>query len=387
MNMMFNDVNMNDPIGIVVMKNLNMSLILRKNGLRNCMLSMVMLFLVACDSSSEFGGNSLGSSGTKVAVQGDGTTLAAIRQRGHIRCGVSTSLPGFSAPDSQGHWSGLDVDFCRVLSAAIFADPSRIVFIPLNAKERFDALQAGEIDILSRNTSWTYTRDIPQHLNFVGITFYDGQGFLVRVDSGINTPEDLNGTAICVKGNTTSEQNLVAYFRQRNMIYQPVIFDTSDQSLSGFEAGRCSALSADRSALAAMRLNLKTPGSAELLPMVISKEPLGPVIREGDNQWHKITRWTFFAILNAEEFGITSKNIDSFKYSNNPMISRLMGEEDSLGQNLGLDNLWAYYAIKLVGNYGEIFERNLGMNSPIKINRGVNNLWTNGGLQYGPPLR
>ncbi|WP_461538046.1 amino acid ABC transporter substrate-binding protein [Spongorhabdus nitratireducens] len=315
------------------------------------------------------------------------STLESVQERGYLQCGVNTGLPGFSSPDDKGNWKGMDVDTCRAVAAATLGDADKVKFIPLTAKERFTALQSGEIDVLSRNTTWTLTRDSSLGLNFAGVNYYDGQGFLVSKNLGVKSALELDGATVCIQAGTTSELNLADYFRQHKMEYQPVVFDTSDQTISGFEAGRCDMLTSDQSQLYALRIKLKKPDSAMVLPEVISKEPLGPVVRQGDDQWFNIVKWSLFAQLNAEEMGLTSANIDSQKKSDNPAVGRFIGKEGIKGKGLGLADDWAYQIVKQVGNYGEIFERNVGEGSPLKIARGINALWNQGGIQYAPPIR
>ncbi|MGY0217297.1 amino acid ABC transporter substrate-binding protein [Endozoicomonadaceae bacterium StTr2] len=315
------------------------------------------------------------------------STLESVQERGYLQCGVNTGLPGFSSPDDKGNWQGMDVDTCRAVAAATLGDADKVKFIPLTAKERFTALQSGEIDVLSRNTTWTLTRDSSLGLNFAGVNYYDGQGFLVSKNLGVKSALELDGATVCIQAGTTSELNLADYFRQHKMEYQPVVFDTSDQTISGFEAGRCDMLTSDQSQLYALRIKLKKPDSAMVLPEVISKEPLGPVVRQGDDQWFNIVKWSLFAQLNAEEMGLTSANIDSQKKSDNPAVGRFIGKEGIKGKGLGLADDWAYQIVKQVGNYGEIFERNVGEGSPLKIARGINALWNQGGIQYAPPIR
>ena len=314
-------------------------------------------------------------------------TLDDVKKKGFVQCGVSTGLPGFSNPDDKGNWTGLDVDVCRAVAAATLGDAGKVKYIPLNAKERFTALQSGEVDILSRNTTWTLTRDGSLGLNFAGVDYYDGQGFMVSKELGVKSAKELDGAAVCIQAGTTTELNLADYFRELGMKYSPVVFDTSDQTVQGFEAGRCDVLTSDQSQLYALRIKLSNPDSAMVLPEVISKEPLGPVVRQGDDQWFNIVKWTMFALINAEEMGVTSGNVDQMKSSTNPNIGRLLGTEPGQGKNLGLDDTWAYNIVKQVGNYGEMFERNVGTGSPLGISRGLNALWTKGGLQYAPPVR
>ncbi len=311
-------------------------------------------------------------------------TLSSVKSKGYVQCGASTGLPGFSNADASGTWKGLDVDICRAVAAAVLGDAGKVKYTPLTAKERFTALQSGEIDMLSRNTTWTLTRDGSLGLNFAGVNYYDGQGFMVSKSLGVKSALELDGAAVCIQAGTTTELNLADYFRENGMKYKSVTYDTSDATIKGFEAGRCDMLSSDQSQLYALRIKLKNPGAAIVLPEVISKEPLGPVVRQGDDKWFNIVKWSLFAMVNAEEMGITSKNADSMKNSKNPSIGRFMGGQ---GEKLGLDNDWAYNIVKQVGNYGEAFERNVGMSSPLKISRGLNALWSKGGLQYAPPIR
>jgi general L-amino acid transport system substrate-binding protein len=314
-------------------------------------------------------------------------TLDAVKARGVIQCGVSTGLPGFSNPDDKGNWIGLDVDMCRAVAAATLGDATKVKYIPLTAKERFTALQSGEIDILPRNTTWTQTRDTQLGLNFAGVNYYDGQGFMVSKDLGVKSAKELDGAAVCIQAGTTTELNLADYFRLNGMSYSPVVFDTSDQTVKGFESGRCDVLTSDQSQLYALRIKLEKPDAAMVLPEVISKEPLGPVVRQGDDQWFNIVKWTHNAMLNAEELGVTSANAEEMKKSRDPNVRRLLGLEGPKGNGLGLNDDWAYQVVKQVGNYGESFERNVGEGSPLKVSRGINALWSNGGLQYAPPMR
>lgn len=317
-----------------------------------------------------------------------GATLDAVKAKGYLQCGVTTGLAGFSAADEKGRWTGLDVDTCRAVAAAVFGDADKVRFTPLTAKERFTALQSGEIDLLSRNTTWTLTRDTNLGLNFAGVNYYDGQGFLVSKDLGVSSARELDGAAICIQAGTTTELNLADYFRTHGMSYTPVTYDKSDETVKGFAAGRCDVLTSDQSQLYALRIKLDDPESAIVLPEVVSKEPLGPVVRNGDEDWFKIVRWSLFAMLNAEELGITSANIDQLKNTSaTPAVQRLLGLSGIKGQGLGLSDDWAYNIVKQVGNYGEMFERNVGKGSPLKISRGLNALWTDGGVQYAPPIR
>jgi len=315
-------------------------------------------------------------------------TLDVVKNKGFVQCGINTGLEGFSVVDQKGQWTGFDVEFCRAVAAATLGDANKVKYIPLTAKERFIALQSGEIDVLSRNTTWTLSRDTTMGLNFIGVNYYDGQGFMVNKDLGITSVLELDGATVCTDTGTTTEVNLADYFRKHKMEYTPVVFDTSDQTLRGFESGRCDVLTADQSQFYSLRLKLAKPDSVIVLPEIISKEPLGPVVRQGDDQWFNVVKWSLFVLINAEEMGVTSKNVEQMKSSSsNPGIKRLLGVEGNMGKGLGLSNDWAYNIIKLVGNYEEIFDRNVGKGSPLKIERGLNALWSKGGLQYAPPIR
>lgn len=318
-------------------------------------------------------------------------TLDDVKAKGFLQCGVNTSLAGFSAPNDKGEWTGLDVDFCRAVAAAIFGDGEKVKFTALSAKDRFTALQSGEIDILSRNTTWTINRDTALGLNFAGVTYYDGQGFMINATKlpGINSALQLSGAAICVQTGTTTELNLADYFAANNMQYNPVVFQGFDETNAAYEAGRCDAYTTDQSGLYALRLTLANPDEHVVLPEIISKEPLGPAVRQGDDQWFDIIKWTLFALIQAEELGITQANVEEMKGSDNPEIRRILGQEadSKIGEVLGLDNAWVANVVAGVGNYGEVFERNIGQGSPLKIARGLNQLWTKGGIQYAPPLR
>ena len=317
-----------------------------------------------------------------------GATLDAVKSKGYVQCGVSTGLPGFSAADEKGQFTGIDVDMCRAVAAAVFGDAGKVKYSPLTAKERFTALQSGEIDMLPRNTTWTFTRDTSLGLNFTGVNYYDGQGFLVTKELGVKSALELDGASFCIQAGTTTELNLADYFRANKMQYTPITFDTSDQTVKAFEAGRCDALTSDQSQLYALRIKLKDPGSAMVLPEVISKEPLGPVVRQGDDEWFNIVKWMLFALINAEELGVTSANVDDMKAkSTDPNVRRLLGVAGVKGEWIGLADDWGYNIVKQVGNYGEIFERNVGKSSALGISRGLNALWSQGGIQYAPPIR
>jgi general L-amino acid transport system substrate-binding protein len=314
-------------------------------------------------------------------------TLKTVKDRGILSCGVTSGLPGFSAPDDKGNWTGLDVDLCRGLAAAILNDPSKIKFVPLSAKDRFTALQSGEIDVLSRNTTWTLSRDTQLGLNFGAVNYYDGQGFMVKKSANISSTLKLDGASACVQQGTTNEQNLADYFKANKMKYEVIAFATADETLKAYESGRCDTFTSDVSQVYAERLKLAKPDDHVVLPEVISKEPLATVVRHGDDQWLDIIKWTHFAMLNAEEFGVTQKNVDEMLKSDKPEIKRLLGTEGNLGEQLGLTKDWAVRVIKAVGNYGETFERNVGSGSKLNIERGLNRLWNQGGIQYAPPIR
>lgn len=317
-----------------------------------------------------------------------GATLDAVKSKGFVQCGVSTGLPGFSSANDKGEWTGLDVDVCRAVAAAVLGDAGKVKYTPLTAKERFTALQSGEVDMLSRNTTWTLTRDSNLGLNFAGVNYYDGQGFMVKKNLGVKSALELDGAAVCIQAGTTTELNLADYFRANGMSYTPITYDKSDETVKGFEAGRCDVLTSDQSQLYALRIQIKDPSSAVVLPEVISKEPLGPVVRNGDEDWLKIVRWSLFAMLNAEEMKVTSANVSSMKASSkDPGVRRLLGLEGIKGQGLQVSDDWAYNIIKQVGNYSEAFERNVGSGSPLGISRGLNALWNKGGIQYAPPIR
>ncbi|WP_448192432.1 amino acid ABC transporter substrate-binding protein [Azospirillum sp. sgz301742] len=315
------------------------------------------------------------------------STLDRVKQRDSLSCGVSQGLGGFSLADSAGRWTGFDADVCRALAAAIFNDPNRVRFVPLSAKDRLTTLQAGDIDVLSRTTTWTMGRDVGQGLNFTAVSFYDGQGFLVRQSKGVQSARDLKGASICVSQASTHELNLADYSRMNGLDYKLAAFPTTDEIKSAYEAGHCDAWSGDLSLLSSVRLTLASPGEHRQLPDVISKEPLGPWVRHGDDQWFDLVRWTIFALLDAEELGVTQANVEDMLSSSNPEVRRLLGVEGSFGETLGLTRDWVVRVVKNVGNYGESFERNLGTGSPLNLPRGLNQLWSKGGLQYAPPIR
>jgi general L-amino acid transport system substrate-binding protein len=315
------------------------------------------------------------------------STLDTVKQRGVLICGVTQGIPGFSNPDDQGNWTGLDVDLCRAVAAAIFNDATKVKFTPLSAKDRFTALQSGEIDVLARNSTWTLSRDASLGISFVGVNYYDGQGFMVRKSLKVNSALELNGASICTQTGTTTELNLADYFRANKMKYEVVAFASPDETLKAYDGGRCDVFTTDVSQLYAERLKLATPNEHVILPEIISKEPLAPAVRRGDEQWLDIVKWTLFAMLNAEELGVSSRTVDDALRSDKPDIRRLVGTEGNYGEQLGLTKDWAAHIVKLVGNYGESFERNVGVGSKLNIARGLNNLWTKGGIQYAPPIR
>ena len=316
-----------------------------------------------------------------------GGLLATIKSKGVLTCGVGPGLAGFGIPDQAGNWTGLDVDLCRALSAAIFNDPTKIKFIPLSSKDRFTALQSGEVDLLSRTTTWPNAPDTSRALNFAGVNYYDGQGFMVRKKLGVDSAIKLAGASICTEQGTTTELNVADYFRSNKLKYEVVAFASSVETIAAYESGRCDAYTTDSSGLYAQRLKLAVPADHIVLPDIISKEPLGPVVRHGDDNWFDVVKWTHNAMLNAEELGVTKANLDEMLKSENPEIKRLLGTEGKFGEAIGLTNDWVVRIIRHVGNYGESFERNVGMASQLKIARGLNALWTKGGLQYAAPIR
>jgi general L-amino acid transport system substrate-binding protein len=322
------------------------------------------------------------------APSGYGVTLETVKARGKLICGVNAQVPGFGYVDASGNFSGFDVDYCRALAAAIFGDPTKVEFRPVTAAERFTALQSGEIDILSRNTTWTLVRDTELGGNFVHTTFYDGQGMMVPADSGIKTLQDLAGGTICVQTGTTTELNLADVMASLGVNYTPAVFENADSTFAAYSEGRCDAVTTDKSGLVSRRTVLADPAAHVILDVTMSKEPLGPMVRHGDDQWFDIAQWTVFAMFAGEEFGITSANVDQIKASATaPEVKRLLGIEGDMGLKLGLSNDWAYNILKLVGNYEEVYNRNLGPDTPTYIPRGLNNLYTNGGLLYAPPFR
>jgi general L-amino acid transport system substrate-binding protein len=364
------------PDGVSVPKKQGMILEQEKRvvGMKNVLTGMLGVAVVALTAS--------------VA---SGATLDDVKAKGFLQCGVNTGLAGFAAPNDKGEWSGFDVDYCKAIAAAIFGDPNKVKYTPTTAKERFTALQSGEIDVLARNTTWTISRDTALGFNFTGINYYDGQGFMINAKKlpGVNSALQLSGASVCVQTGTTTELNLADYFKANKMEYNPVVFEKLEEVNAAYDSGRCDVYTTDQSGLYAIRLTLAAPDDHVVLPEIISKEPLGPAVRQGDDQWFDIVKWVHFALLTAEELGITQANVEEMKTNGNPEIKRVLGEEadTKIGTDLGLSNDWVVNIVKGVGNYGEIFERNIGAASPLKIARGVNAQWSKGGLQYAPPIR
>ncbi|MFY8032725.1 MAG: amino acid ABC transporter substrate-binding protein [Devosia sp.] len=331
---------------------------------------------------------SLGVAATAAHAQtATSATLDAVKAKGYVQCGVTGGVPGFSAPDANNNWTGLEVDYCRALAAAIFNNPDSVRYTPLTSQERFTALSAGEIDVLSRTTTWTMSRDTQLGISFVGTMFYDGQGFMVRKADNIASALDLSGAAICIESGTTTELNAADYFAANKLEFNTVVFVDQDEVVKAYEDGRCDVYTTDSSALAAERSKFANPADHIILPEIISKEPLGPVVRQGDSGWFNIARWTYFALLEAEELGVTQANVDEMLGSDNPAIKRLLGVEGDFGTPLGLTKDWAYQIIKHIGNYGEAYDRHVGPSTPIGLARGLNALWKDGGIQYSPPIR
>ncbi|MEM9010838.1 MAG: amino acid ABC transporter substrate-binding protein [Pseudomonadota bacterium] len=316
-------------------------------------------------------------------------TLDDIREKGFLQCGVSTGLVGFASPDANGEWQGFDVSVCRAVAAAVLGDPTAVRFTPTTGKTRFTALASGEVDMLARNTTWTFSRDVDLGFTFVGVNYYDGQGFMVRKDLGVSSAKELDGATVCIQTGTTTELNLADFFRANNLSYEPVPIETNAEAQQLYLANSCDVYTTDASGLAATRATFEAPDEHVLLPEIISKEPLGPLVRQGDDQWADVVRWTLNALIAAEELGVTSTNVDQMAASagNNPEINRLLGTEGELGAMLGLEPNWAVMAIKADGNYGEIFEGHIGERTPIGLARGLNAQWTQGGLIYTPPFR
>ena len=315
-------------------------------------------------------------------------TLDDVKKKGFLQCGINTGLPGFAFTDDKGVWKGFDVDYCRAVAAAVLGDANKVKYTNLTGKTRFTALNSGEIDLLSRNTTWTYSRDVDLKLTFIGVSYYDGQGFIVPKKLGVKSAKELDGASICIQTGTTTELNLADFFRSNKIKYEPVPIETNEEARTNYAAGRCDVYTTDRSGLAATRVTFKNPDDHVVLPDVISKEPLGPLVRHGDDQWGDVARWTLNVLINAEDYGINSGNVDKLaKGSDNPEINRMLGTEGDLGGMLGLSKDWAHKVIKQVGNYSEIFERNIGSETPIKLGRGLNALYTDGGILYAPPMR
>ncbi len=315
-------------------------------------------------------------------------TLDDVKAKGFVQCGVNGGgLQGFAAPDDKGEWAGFDIDICKAVAAVVFGDATKVKYTPLNAKERFTALQSKEIDLLSRNSTWTMSRDTQLGIQFVGTNYYDGQGFMAKKSLGVTSAKELNGASICVQSGTTTELNLADWFKANGLTFNPVVFEKQEEADAAYNSGRCDAYTTDASGLYSIRLKLTTPEEHLVLPEIISKEPLGPAVRQGDDQWAMIVKWTLYALVTAEELGVTQANLEEQKTSENPEIKRLLGLDSDFGKSLGLGPDWAANAIKAVGNYGESFERNVGEGSPLKIARGLNALWSKGGLQYAPPIR
>ena len=338
----------------------------------------VKLALVAAGA---FAGLALGG------VAASAGTLDQVRQKGFLACGSNTGLPGFGIPDDKGQWTGLDVEFCRAVASAVLGDAKKVKFIALSAKDRFTALQSGEVDVLARNGTWTQSREAELGLLFTAVNYYDGQGFMVRKKLNVSSALELNGASICVQQGTTTELNLADFFRSKNMKYEGVVFAGVEETIKAYDTSRCDAFTTDVSQLYGERIKLVNPDEHVVLPEVISKEPLGPAVRQGDDQWFNIVKWTHFAMINAEEMGVTQANVDDKLKSEDPGVRRLLGVEGDFGKGMGVSKDWAYQIVKQVGNYGEAFERNLGDATKLKIKRGLNALWTKGGIQYAPPIR
>ena len=322
------------------------------------------------------------------AYAAEGDTLRTVKQRGELICGVNPGLVGFAAPDANGNWSGFDIAICKAVAAAVLGDASKVKYVPTTGQTRFTALSSGEVDVLARNSTWTFQRDTDLKLDFAGVNYYDGQGFMVRKDLGVTSAKELDGATVCIQTGTTTELNLADFFKANNMTYTPVNIDSNAEGEQQYMAGACDAYTTDASGLAATRAAFADPETHIILPEIISKEPLGPAVRHGDNNWGDIVRWTLFALVAGEEYGVTSANIEELsKSSTNPEVQRLLGQTDNLGGMIGLDAEWAKRAIMANGNYGEIFAATIGEQTPIGLARGLNALWTQGGLMYAPPFR
>ena len=315
-------------------------------------------------------------------------TVDDVKARGKLNCGVTTGLVGFAAPDANGEWQGFDVAVCRAVAAAVLGDANAVEFVPTTGKTRFTALASGEVDMLARNTTWTFSRDVDLKFEFTGVNYYDGQGFMVPKSLGVSSAKELDGATVCIQTGTTTELNLADFFRSNNISYEPVPIETNAEAQQQYLAGACDVYTTDASGLAATRATFENPGDHTLLPEIVSKEPLGPLVRHGDHEWGDVVRWTLNALVSAEELGITSANIDEMAAgTDNPEVNRLLGSEGTLGEMLGLDAEWAKRAVKAGGNYGEVFAKNIGEETPIGLARGLNAQWTNGGLIYSPPFR
>lgn len=325
---------------------------------------------------------------TALSTAASAGTLDDVKAKGFVQCGVTTGLAGFAAPNDAGEWSGFDIDYCRAVAAAIFGDPKAVKFTPTTGVSRFPALQSGEVDLLARNTTWTFSRDVNLGFEFVGVNYYDGQGFMINKEMGVSSAKELDGASVCIQTGTTTELNLADFFRASGMSFTSVVVQTGDEARTAYEAGRCDVYTTDASGLAAQRSTMADPSAHIILPEIISKEPLGPLVRHGDNNWGDVARWTLNALIIAEELGVTSENVDKMKAeSTNPEIRRLLGAEGDMGEQLGLSKEWAYNAIKSVGNYSESFERHVGVNTPLALERGLNALWSDGGILYSAPMR
>jgi len=343
---------------------------------------LVIAVFFAIPISDYFGWNK-----SKITIEKEIGLLDTVKERGYLICGVNAGLPGFASEDAEGNWSGLDVDFCRAVSAAVFGDADKVEYLGLNAAQRFPTLASGSIDILSRNTTWTISRDVNLMFEFAGVSYYDGQGFLVPASLGITSARGLDGAFVCIASETTSELNLNDYFAENNMAYRPIYVEGNKDAKAKLFAGECDVFTTDASGLASARAGAENPDDWVVLPEIISKEPLGPLVRQGDQEWEDVVRWTLFAMINAEEMGITSRNVDDMLAAQSKEIKRLLGVEGYMGPMLGLGMKFGYNIIKLVGNYGESFNKHIGPGTPLNLERGLNNLWNNGGILYVPPFR
>lgn len=327
------------------------------------------------------------AAGVGLATGASAGTLDNVKAKGQLVCGVNPGTGGFGVPDEKGNWTGLDIDYCRAVAAAIFNDPTKVKFVPLSSKDRFTALASGEIDMLARNSTWTMSRETTLGIIWAGVNYYDGQGFMVKKALNVKSATELNGATICVQQGTTTELNLADFFRANKLQYKVVTFGTSEEAVKAYDTGRCDAYTTDRSGLAADRLSMSKPDDHVVLSDIISKEPLGPVVRQGDDQWLNLVKWVHYAMINAEELGVNQANVDAQMKSENPEIKRLLGVEGKFGESLTLSNAWVVQILKAVGNYEDIYERNVGPKTPLQLARGVNALWSKGGIQYAPPIR